>query len=57
VLSQPRIAAESLADYLSRRPEMAGEGEGVTFLTSGRPRQVSDQATRFLRRSIDFQAG
>lgn len=56
VLSQPRIAAESLADYLARRPEMVGDGEGVTFLTTGKPRQVSDQATRFLRRPVAFQA-
>ena len=56
VLSQPRIAAESLADYLSRRPEMVGPGSESLFLTSGKPRQVSDRATRFLRRPIEFQA-
>ena len=56
VLSQPRIAAESLADYLTRRPQMAGRGTESMFLTTGRPRQVSDHATRFLRRSIEFRA-
>ena len=56
VLSQPQLVAESLADYLSRRPEMIGEGTESLFLTSGKPRQVSDRATQFLRRPIEFRA-
>ena len=60
VLSQPALVAESLADYLGRRPEMIGEtiGDGgeTRFLTTGNPRNVSNRATQFLRRKIEFQA-
>ncbi|RMD95682.1 MAG: glutamate racemase [Alphaproteobacteria bacterium] len=56
VFSQPRIVAESLADYLARHPERAGEGTQSFFLTTGEPRRVSDGATRFLRRRIEFRA-
>jgi glutamate racemase len=49
--------AESLADYLQRRPEMAGGGAGTLYLTSGRPAQVSARATQFLRRGITFEQG
>jgi glutamate racemase len=56
VLSQPKLVAESLADYLRRHPSMAGPGTETMFLTTGKPRQVSDRATQFLRRRIDFQA-
>ncbi len=56
VYSQPAIVAASLTDYLERRPEMKGEGTESYFLTTGNPRKVSDQATRFLRRKIEFQA-
>ncbi len=56
VFSQPALVAESLADYLKRRPEMRGPGEVSMFLTTGDPQRVSDQATRFLRRRVDFHA-
>lgn len=56
VFSQPELVAESLADYLERRPEMAGPGKVSMFLTSGDPARVSDAATRFLRRRTDFHA-
>ena len=56
VFSQPALVAESLADYLDRRPEMRGTGEVPMFLTTGDPQRVSDQATRFLRRKIEFYA-
>jgi glutamate racemase len=56
VLSQPELVAESLADYLRRRPAMIGPGPESHFLTSGKPRQVADRATQFLRRRIEFQA-
>ncbi len=56
VYSQADLVAESLADYLSRRPEMVGPGKVSMFLTTGDPRRVSDQATRFLRRRCDFHA-
>jgi glutamate racemase len=56
VYSQPSIVAASLADYLERHPGMLGAGDETLFLTTGNPRKVSDQATRFLRRKIEFQA-
>ncbi|WP_306132876.1 glutamate racemase [Roseivivax marinus] len=55
VFSQADVVAESLADYLARRPEMAGEGGSSKFLTTGDPRKVSGQATQFLRREIRFE--
>ncbi len=55
VFSQANLVAESLADYLDRRPEMIGSGEAC-FLTSGDPKRVSNSATQFLRREIQFQA-
>jgi glutamate racemase len=54
VLSQPKLVAESLVDYLARRPEMVGEGQSAQFLTTGDPDQVATHATRFLRRRIEF---
>ncbi|NND22307.1 MAG: glutamate racemase, partial [Silicimonas sp.] len=56
VFSQPDLVAAALADYLERRPEMKGDGQVPMFLTTGDPSRVSDQATRFLRRRIDFHA-
>ena len=56
VFSQANLVAESLADYLTRRPNMIGPGTDSLFLTSGNPRKVSDRATQFLRRQITFQA-
>ena len=56
VFSQANLVAESLADYLERRPEMIGAGTDSAFLTTGDPRQVSDRATQFLRRQITFDA-
>lgn len=54
VYSQADLVAESLADYLTRRPEILGSGETSVFLTTGDARQVSDRATQFLRREITF---
>lgn len=56
VYSQASIVAESLGDYLGRRPEMQGPGEARAFLTTGDPRRVSSRATQFLRREIRFDA-
>ncbi len=56
VFSQPALVAESLADYLTRRPGMLGTGTERKFLTTGNPRRVSDRATQFLRRPIRFEA-
>ena len=36
--------------FVWREPDVSA------FLTTGKPRQVSDRATQFLRRRIDFQA-
>jgi glutamate racemase len=56
VYSQPDLVAESLADYLQRRPEMVGPGTASLFLTTGDPARVSSRATQFLRRKITFTA-
>ncbi len=56
VFSQANLVAESLTDYLQRRPEFLGAGADSKFLTTGDPRSVSDKATQFLRRRIAFQA-
>jgi len=56
VFSQANLVAESLADYLKRRPEIIGTGTESRFLTSGNPRTVSNRATQFLRRQITFEA-
>jgi glutamate racemase len=56
VFSQANLVAESLSDYLVRHPELCGSGAGVTFSTTGDPAHVSDRATMFLRRRVEFQA-
>ena len=56
VFSQANLVAESLADYLARRPEFLGSGTESKFLTTGDPGSVSAKATQFLRRPIRCQA-
>lgn len=56
VFSQANLVAESLADYLVRRPEFQGAGAQSKFLTTGDPASVSNKATQFLRRRIVFEA-
>lgn len=56
VYSQANLVAESLADYLQRRPEFRGSGAQSRFLTTGDPAYVSNKATQFLRRKITFEA-
>jgi glutamate racemase len=61
VFSQADLVAESLADYLGRRPEMEGPAVtapdgGPLLLTTGNPAKVADHATRFLRRRLAFTA-
>ncbi|MEQ8367917.1 MAG: aspartate/glutamate racemase family protein [Roseicyclus sp.] len=56
VYSQPDLVAAALADYLERRPEKIGAGRDSMFLTSGDPKSVSNKATQFLRRKIEFSA-
>ncbi len=55
VFSQADIVADSLADYLSRRPAMAAGG-AARMLTTGDPDRVSTRATQFLRRPLAFTA-
>jgi glutamate racemase len=54
VYSQANLVADSLADYLARRPEFVGPGTESMFLTTGDPAKVSARATQFLRRQITF---
>lgn len=56
VFSQANLVADSLADYLKRRPEMLGSGTQSKFLTTGDPESVSSKATQFLRKSVVFAA-
>lgn len=56
VYSQADLVAESLADYLTRRPEFTGAGTQSKFLTTGDPASVSNKATQFLRRRIVFES-
>ena len=56
VFSQADLVAESLADYLGRRPEMIGSGTESMNLTTGDPARVSSRATQFLRRQVTFTA-
>lgn len=56
VFSQANLVAESFAHYLDRRPEMVGSGQDAKYLTTGDPRKVTDRATQFLRRKIEFTA-
>lgn len=56
VYSQAALVAESLADYLTRHPNMRGAEGAARFLTTGDAGRVSDHATQFLRRRIAFEA-
>lgn len=56
VFSQAKLVAESLADYLQRRSGFAGKGTESKFLTTSDPERVTDKATQFLKRKIEFQS-
>ena len=56
VYSQANLVAESLADYLTRRPEFVGAKTKSRFLTSGDAGAVSDRATQFMRHKVQFEA-
>lgn len=56
VYSQANLVAESLADYLERHPDMLGPGKVSMNLTTGDPQMVTNKATQFLRRKIEFHA-
>lgn len=49
ILSQPLVVADSLEDYLARRPHLAPPGAppGLTLLTTGDPEAVSKRARVF----------
>ena len=53
VFSQADLVADALADYLIRHPGMTGKG-APGYLTTGDAGRVSDRATQFLRRKIEF---
>ncbi len=54
VFSQPALVAASLSDYLERHPKMRGAGEASVYMTTGDPVKVSDRATQFMRRKVEF---
>ncbi|HRO13606.1 MAG TPA: aspartate/glutamate racemase family protein [Paracoccus sp. (in: a-proteobacteria)] len=56
VFSQAALVAESLEDYLNRRPQFRGAGKESKFLTTGNPARVSARATQFLRRPVTFES-
>ncbi|MEL6646300.1 MAG: aspartate/glutamate racemase family protein [Pseudomonadota bacterium] len=56
LFSQATLVADSLADYLTRHPHMGGDVGETAYLTTGDPARVSDRATQFLRRQIEFSA-
>ncbi|MDZ4312689.1 MAG: glutamate racemase [Cypionkella sp.] len=56
VYSQANLVAESLADYLHRRPEMLGQGTQSKFITTGDAASVSNKATQFLRKKVVFES-
>ncbi len=56
VYSQANLVAESLTDYLARRPQFLGAGTEPKFLTTGDPAGVSNKAVQILRRKVSFEA-
>lgn len=56
VFSQANLVASSLQHYLGRHPAIIGSGVETRFLTTGNPATVSNNATQFLRRRIEFTA-
>ncbi|WP_084085195.1 glutamate racemase [Cupriavidus sp. USMAA2-4] len=58
ILSQPKVTASSLADYLARHPEFVrARQSSVTFYTSTEPEPITKLAKRFLSdSSVQFQA-
>ena len=56
VFSQANLVAASLGDYLKRHPEIVGAPAETRFLTTGNVASVSNNATQFLRRRIEFTA-
>ncbi|MEQ8602045.1 MAG: aspartate/glutamate racemase family protein [Marivibrio sp.] len=58
ILDQPRLCAEGLADYLTRKPQFArSEDEpagALSFLTSGDPDAIAANAARFYGEACAF---
>lgn len=57
ILEQPRIAAESLAQYLSKHPEFAGlppRSQSPMFITSGDSRAANAHARLFFGHDVAF---
>ena len=56
IFSQAGLVAQSLEDYLQRHPEKLGAATARKFLTTGDPVKVSQRATQFLKRTMQFEA-
>lgn len=56
VVSQPRIVADSLADYLARHARFRGGSGSIRYLTTGDPETVSLRARVFLGAPAPFEA-
>lgn len=55
VFSQADLVAESLADYLGRRPEFIGSGGQSRYLTTGDADRVTAKASQIMRKHIQFE--
>jgi glutamate racemase len=58
LLHQPRLVADSMADYLARHREFVPDRHGagrLEFLTTGDPKHVSDVASRFYGAPVPFR--
>lgn len=56
ILSQPDVVADSLEDYLARRPHyLDGIRPGLTLLTTGEPRDISTRARVFWPEVAGFE--
>ena len=55
VVTQGKLVAESLADYLGRHPEMetkCSKGGTVTYLTTEHPDKFTDMAALFMKEPV-----
>jgi glutamate racemase len=58
-LSQPRLVAESLADYLQRHPDLdqVDPAPAHLFLTTGDPARATRSGRIFFGAPVDFELG
>ena len=56
VISQPKLVADSLVDYLKRHSWIKTNQEKSSFITTADPKKISNKATLFLKREISFTA-